>query len=99
MNTKPIHVLLIEDNKEDARFIQETLLGVVTPIFTFTQVDKLNLALQHLAWEKCDVVLLDLSLADAQGLETFIQAQAVAPDSPILILTGLEDEQLSLIHI
>lgn len=96
MNTKPIHVLLVEDNKEDARFIQETLLGVVTPIFTFTQVDKLNLALQHLAWEKCDVVLLDLSLADAQGLETFIQAQAVAPDSPILILTGLEDEQFAI---
>jgi signal transduction histidine kinase len=96
LNINQIHVLLIEDNHEDARFIQETLLEVVTPIFTFNHVDRLNMALQALAWEQPDVVLLDLSLPDTQGLETFTQVQAIAPDSPILILTGIDDERLAI---
>jgi signal transduction histidine kinase len=90
-----IHVLLVEDNASDAKFVQDILLGVVSPIFTFSHVERLNIALQHLAWEEIDVVLLDLTLPDAQGLETFIQVHAIAPDTPILILTSIDDEGLA----
>lgn len=96
MSTQKIHVLLIEDNASDAQFLQEALLGIVSPIFTFSHVERLNLALQHLAWEEYDVVLLDFTLPDAQGLETFIQVHAVAPDTPILVMTGVDDEAMAV---
>lgn len=96
MSNQQIHVLLIEDNASDAKFLEESLLGIVSPIFTFSHVERLNLGLQHLAWEEFDVVLLDLSLPDAQGIDTFIQVHAVAPNTPILILTSIDDEGLAV---
>ena len=96
MANHQIHVLLVEDNASDAKFLQDILLGVVSPIFTFSHVERLNLALQHLAWEEIDVVLLNLTLQDAQGLDTFIQVHTVAPDTPILILTSIDDEGLAI---
>jgi signal transduction histidine kinase len=96
LSNPQIHVLLVEDETSDAKFLQDTLLGVISPIFTFSQVERLNMALQHLAWEEFDVVLLDLTLPDAHGLDTFIQVHAVAPDTPILILTSIDDEGLAV---
>jgi DNA-binding NtrC family response regulator len=96
LSTQKIHVLLIEDNISDAKFLKDSLLGIVSPIFTFSHVERLNLGLQHLAWEQFDVVLLDLTLPDAQGLDTFIQVNAVAPDTPILIMTSIDDEALAV---
>ncbi|MCH7587093.1 MAG: response regulator [Chloroflexi bacterium] len=87
-----INVLLIEDNQDDANLIQEILLDGVSPIFTFSHADRLNLGLQHITWETFEIVLLDLVLPDSNGLETFIQIHAVAPEIPILILTSEEDE-------
>ena len=87
-----INVLLIEDNPEDADIIQEILLDGVSPIFTFSHVDRLNLALQHITWETFEIVLLDLSLPDSNGLEPYFQLQAVAPETPILIITSEDDE-------
>jgi signal transduction histidine kinase len=96
LSNQQIHVLLVEDETSDAKFLQDTLLGVISPIFTFSHVERLNMALQHLAWEEFDVVLLDLTLPDAHGLDTFIQVHAVAPDTPILILTSIDDEGLAV---
>jgi signal transduction histidine kinase len=96
LSNPQIHVLLVEDETSDAKFLQDTLLGVISPIFTFSHVERLNMALQHLAWEEFDVVLLDLTLPDAHGLDTFIQVHAVAPDTPILILTSIDDEGLAV---
>lgn len=43
-----------------------------------------------------DIILLDLSLPDGQGLETLKKAMAVAPRTPIVVLTGSDDEALGL---
>jgi two-component system cell cycle sensor histidine kinase/response regulator CckA len=90
-----IKVLLIEDNPSDARLLKETFSEVSTPIFNITHVDRLNVGLQHLAWTDFDVILLDLTLPDASGLETLLQVHAVSPEQPILVLTGLDDEGLA----
>ena len=45
------------------------------------------------AWPRnFDAILLDLSLPDSCGLKTVEQANAVAPQVPIMVMTGLDDE-------
>jgi DNA-binding NarL/FixJ family response regulator len=87
---------MIEDSAEDAKLLQDILLSIISPVFTFSHVERLNLGLQHLTWEEFDVVLLDLFLPDAQGLEAFIQINALAPDTPILVLISETDELLAI---
>ena len=87
-----INVLLIEDNQDDANLIQEILLDGVSPIFAFSHADRLNLGLQHITWETFEIVLLNLALPDSNGMEALTQIQAVAPETPILIITSEEDE-------
>jgi len=96
LNDSPVNVLLIEDSAEDAKLLQDILLSIISPVFTFIRVERLNLGLQHLTWEEFDVVLLDLFLPDAQGLEAFTQINALAPDTPILVLTNETDELLAI---
>jgi two-component system cell cycle sensor histidine kinase/response regulator CckA len=96
LNEEKIKVLLIEDNPGDARLLKEAFARAYSPIFEITHVDSLNAGLQHLAWEDFNVVFLDLSLPDATGIETLLQVQAVAPNRPILVLTGIDDEELAV---
>ncbi|MBI3537269.1 MAG: diguanylate cyclase response regulator [Chloroflexi bacterium] len=92
MDEKPIRVLLVEDNPGDARLLREMFGGAVSPTFELTHVERLNEAVQCLAQERSDVVLLDLLLPDSQGLETFVKMKGQTSQIPIVILTGLEDE-------
>jgi DNA-binding NarL/FixJ family response regulator len=96
LNEENIKVLLIEDNPSDAQILQEVLSQVFSPVFDITHVDSLNDGLQHLAWEDFDVVFLDLSLPDGSGVEILLQVQAVAPHRPILVMTGLDDEDIAV---
>src|SRR5204862_1143637 len=50
----------------------------------------------RLAHSGVDVVLLDLGLPDSQGLDTFVRARRGAPNEPIVVISGLDDEQLAL---
>src|SRR4029077_6039400 len=59
-------------------------------------VDRLDAALARLSCEHFDVVLLDLSLPDEQGINTLLRTHAHAPKVPIVILTGLDDEALAV---
>ncbi|HYV43497.1 MAG TPA: ATP-binding protein, partial [Myxococcaceae bacterium] len=59
-------------------------------------VERLQDGLAHLRHSSFDVVLLDLSLPDAQGVETVAQTYATRRDVPIVILTGLDDEQVAI---
>ncbi|MCC9077162.1 response regulator [Litorilinea aerophila] len=90
------HILLIEDNPGDARLIQEYLR--MAPAFPsrLTHRDRLEKALQFLQESPVDVILLDLNLPDSQGFDTFRAVQNHAPDTPILLLTGLDDEEFAL---
>jgi two-component sensor histidine kinase len=94
--SQPIKALLVEDNPGDARFLQEVVADAGTPRLEWVTVDRLSDALQRLRAERFDVVLLDLSLPDTQGFETFERTCAQAPDVPIVVLTGLDDEELAV---
>jgi serine phosphatase RsbU (regulator of sigma subunit) len=91
-----LRVLLIEDNRGDARLIQEYLAEVEGLSFHLEHVDRFAAGLDRLARGGIDVVLLDLSLPDARGLETFVRLHAECPGVPVVVLTGFNDEVLAV---
>jgi len=93
---QPITVLLVEDNPGDARLILELLGEVQAQAFDLERVDRLDDALARLARTGVDVVLLDLGLPDSQGIDTFVRARRGAPNEPIVVISGLDDERLAL---
>lgn len=91
MAGSPISVLLIEDNPIHARLLQ----GLLSSSFVVERVDHLAAGLERLAAGNIDVVLLDLVLPDSQELVTFERVKEVVPQVPVLVLTGLDDEELA----
>ena len=91
-------VLLVEDNPGDARLVREALNDGAPDQFTVQVADSLQRALASLGpgVEAVDVVLLDLSLPDSQGLETYRAIHARDPEVPVLVLSGLNDESVAL---
>ncbi|MGI9553463.1 MAG: response regulator [Thermodesulfobacteriota bacterium] len=96
MEANLIKLLLVEDNPGDARLLKETLQDVETVKFDIFNVDNLKATIETLGLEDFDIVLLDLTLPDSQGLETLLKVRAEYPEIPIIVLTGLDDEQLAL---
>lgn len=92
MNGSPLKVLLVEDNPADVRLIQEMLAGNGDFSYELESADRLSTAFEHLKESEIGVVLLDLSLPDAHGFEGFEKVKAFVPDIPIVILTGLDDQ-------
>ncbi len=88
---KPYTVLLIEDSPADTGLIREMLAEARDSAFTLEHVDRLKAGLERVADDGIDAVLLDLSLPDSEGLETFYRMRDRAPGVPIVILTGLSD--------
>ncbi|MEH2116909.1 hybrid sensor histidine kinase/response regulator [Nostoc sp.] len=91
-----IKVLLVEDNPGDVFLLQEFLKEVTTVVVDLMPVVRLSEALNYLAKEIFDVILLDLSLPDGQGLETFVITHNHAKATPIIVLTGIDDETLAI---
>ena len=91
-----IKVLLIEDNPPDAVFIEEMLAEAKDFSFDVEWKERLSIGLERLAKKGVDVVLLDLNLPDSKGFNTFTKTLAQAPEIPIIILTGLDDETLAI---
>jgi two-component system, cell cycle sensor histidine kinase and response regulator CckA len=96
MNLDGIRVLLVEDNPGDARLFAELVRDAGAGQWKLVHVDRLSAALDRLTREPFDVILLDLSLPDADGLETLIRAHTEAPKVPIVVLTGHDDEALAV---
>jgi PleD family two-component response regulator len=96
MDDAPIHVLLIEDNPTDVLLVRQACAAVPLVPCVFTHVERLSEGLKCLSEARFDVILLDLGLPDSQGLETLAKVKALASAVPILILSGLDDESLSL---
>ncbi|MDY6875835.1 MAG: response regulator [Chloroflexota bacterium] len=96
MEERPIKVLLVEDNPGDTRLLREILAEVTSAQFELAHVERLSETLKHLAEGSTDVTLLDLSLPDGRGLDTITQVHTQAPDVPIVVLTGLDDEALAV---
>jgi diguanylate cyclase (GGDEF)-like protein len=91
-----VKVLLVEDNRDYAWMLRLVLAETNSNNFQLTHVEHLNDALAHLGDTKFDVILLDLSLPDSQGYETFNKAYNLAPDVPIVVMTAIDDKQLAL---
>ncbi|HYC36707.1 MAG TPA: EAL domain-containing protein [Usitatibacter sp.] len=89
-------VLLIEDNPGDARLIREMLAEDPATPFRLRCVDRLARGLEALALKDTGLVLLDLSLPDSHGLDTFSKVYAHSPKVPIIVLSGNDDQQLAL---
>ena len=96
MNLEGIRVLLVEDNPGDVRLFLELLRETGAGHVKVDHVDRLATALARLSNQTFDVVLLDLSLPDAHGLDTLVRAHAHAPSVPIVVLTGLDDQALAV---
>ncbi|MGC9400655.1 MAG: ATP-binding protein [Anaerolineae bacterium] len=90
-------VLLIEDNSTDALLIQEMLESVNgTTNFDIFHVERLSHGLAQLERRPFDLVLLDLSLPDSQGPDTFERLHTHASQIPIIVLTGLDDRETAV---
>jgi len=91
-----IHVLLVEDNPGDARLVFE-LVGEVDPAgFEINHVSRLSEAMSFLESGEQDIVLLDLSLPDAHGLRTVKEILSHFPALPIVVLSGMDDEDIAV---
>ncbi|MBF8254327.1 MAG: histidine kinase,Response regulator receiver domain protein,histidine kinase,GAF domain-containing, partial [Deltaproteobacteria bacterium] len=96
LSTEPLRVLLIEDNPGDARLIRESWKDIKDLRFTLEHLGLLAEGLKRLASEKPDVLLLDLSLPDSAGLDTLARVRQQAPKVPVVVLTGLDDENTGI---
>lgn len=96
MKEKTIRVLLIEDNPGDVRLLREHLVGTKGTKFELETTDRLFIGLQSLTRGNIDIILLDLSLPDSQGIDTFNKTYLHAPNIPIVVLTGHDDETLAI---
>jgi diguanylate cyclase (GGDEF)-like protein/PAS domain S-box-containing protein len=91
----PITVLLVEDAPADASLIQAGLAGAKDGSFRVEWVTRLDDALQRLGRDGVEVIMLDLTLADGQGLEVFDRVVEAAPNALILILSEARDEAVA----
>ena len=96
MSSQAIRVLLIEDNPGDARLIQELFSECAPGSFVLQWAESLTQGRGILDKEEIDTVLLDLSLPESQGFETFTTIHQQNPRVPIIILTGFDDETFAI---
>jgi signal transduction histidine kinase len=92
----PVRILLVEDNPGDARLLRYTLQEAQSLRFELVHASRLAQALDLVRAEPADVVLLDLSLPDAHGMDTVARMLEAAPAVPIIVLTGLADETVAV---
>src|ERR1700722_5115691 len=95
MKEKALQVLVVEDNAGDVRLLREMFRGETPGSFELTHLLRMSEAEIHLAKGGVDITLLDMGLPDGHGLDTVRRAHAAAPDVPVIVLTGLDDEALA----
>ena len=91
-----VRILLVEDNPADRLLIRSMLLESTTQTFVFDHAETIAETFQLLDTQTFDIVLLDLTLPDHGGFDTFTVVAEHAPEVPIIVLSGLDDENLAL---
>jgi diguanylate cyclase (GGDEF)-like protein len=89
-----VAVLLVEDSRTDAELVESLLRHSATTRFDVTVAATLATALEWLARHTPDVVLLDLTLPDSSGLDTYRSVRNRDPEVPVVVLTGVQDTGL-----
>ena len=95
MKNKPISILLVEDNPGDVALFREMLGEANAVQFELTHCNMLSSALTLLGKESFGIILLDLSLPDGEGLNTVVRTHAAVPSVPIVVMSGLDEEELA----
>jgi signal transduction histidine kinase len=95
MKEKALQILVVEDNQGDVRLLRDMLSGETAGDFELTHSLRLDEAEIRLAKGGVDIILLDMGLPDGHGLDTVRRAHAAAPGVPLIVLTGLDDEDLA----
>jgi DNA-binding NarL/FixJ family response regulator len=95
MLKKNIHILLIEDNPGDVRLLR-VMLGKSELMYSLEHAGTLSDGLVKLTEHAFDVILLDMNLPDSSGLDSIPEIKRVAPRMPIVMLTGLDDEETAV---
>ncbi len=97
MSDQPVNVLLVEDNQDHAVLFQQMLASPdALSSFRMSGADSLSAALDRLRRGGIDLIMLDLSLPDSDGIETFIRVAAAAPEVPIIVMSGINDVGLAI---
>src|SRR5262245_3450959 len=96
MGDAALKVELVEDNRGDARLVEEMLRDPPVMPFELHWSERLDQALRRLETHAVEILLLDLGLPDNQGLDALQRIRARVPHLPILVLTGTDDEALAL---
>src|SRR5262245_49619613 len=91
-----LRLLLVEDDEAYARLVRTMLDSVVSVQFQYDHSPSLGAAIKRLMDAPYDVVLLDLGLPDARELEALTALVGLAPDTPVVVLSGAEDEVLAV---
>ncbi|MEE8390922.1 MAG: response regulator [Anaerolineae bacterium] len=91
-----LKILSIEDDYEYVYLLREMLAAAWNAPFDLEHADQLSAGQERLDTETFDLVLLDLSLPDSWGFDTFARVYDRAPDVPIVVLSSLGDKKLAL---
>jgi len=92
VSKEPLRILLVEDNPGDVRLLREMFVTEPEGSYELTHMPRLGLALNHLAKGGVDIVLLDLGLPDGEGMDTVRRVRRLAPQVPLIVLTGRDDD-------
>ncbi len=95
LREKPVHVLLIEDNAGDAGLVRVMLAESLGARFSVEWVQDLQSGKSRIALGEIDIVLLDLSLPDSQGLGGLTAIRGIAPNIPVVIMTGFANQDIA----
>ncbi len=96
MKTSTVNILLIEDSPTDALLLENLVSEEVSGSFVFTVKQQLEDGIEAVSNSDFDIILLDLNLPDSQGLDTIKKMHGAESEVPIIVLTGLKDEDLAL---
>src|SRR5690606_33045934 len=91
-----MRILLVEDDSDDAEFLHTCIARAGDRAVDIMRVDRIAAAVEALASEQFDVVLLDLHLPDATGSECVERIQQAQPEVPIVVLSGQGDEDYAV---
>jgi signal transduction histidine kinase len=96
MLTDAVNVLLIEDNEDYVQFLRQLLATSELTTFDLHTAGDLAQGVERLRDGGIELILLDLTLPDSDGLETFIRVLEAAPDLPLIVLSGINDVALAV---
>ncbi len=96
LNTGLLNILLVEDNPGDVFLISEMLHDSLSGVVKIYTADRTTEAIHMLHTCDIDLALVDLSLPDSLGIESFLKIKQLTKNIPVIILTGLSDSDIAI---